>query len=191
LGPSGSYPAATLIENNLVYGNGGMGINVYYSNNVTIRSNTVYDNIRDPLITFAAGDISVWNSSYVTGANNIAVTNVTTNSKLKSIWDQTWDGTNIGNIWANNITFNGTPGQASTNGAHAPYGTPITAANGNILGSDPQFVNLAANNFTLQATSPAIGSGTAAYGVPTLDLAGNTRSTIAIDMGAFAFNIAQ
>lgn len=48
-GPAGNYPAATLIENNLVYGNGGAGISLWYSNNVTLRNNTVYNNWRDPL----------------------------------------------------------------------------------------------------------------------------------------------
>jgi serralysin len=190
MGPSGSYPAATLIENNLVYGNGGVGINIYYSNNVTIRNNTAFNNNRDPLITFAAGEISVWNSSYITGVNNIAVANVTMKPALLSIWDQTWDHTNIGNVWGNNLTFDGTPGDPSVGQfAKWGYGTAITAANGNILGANPLLVNPAHNVFTLQPASPAIGKGTAAYGVPACDLAGNVRSTTAVDIGAFAFNI--
>jgi serralysin len=190
LGPAGSYPAATLIENNLVYGNGGIGINIYFSNNVTIRNNTVFDNLRDPLLSYASGDIAAINSSYVTGTNNIAVTNITTNSKLLSIWDQTWDHTNIGNVWANNLTFNGNPGQPSV-GTFYLYGlgAAVTAANGNILGSDPRFVNAPAEGFSLQNASPAIGHGTSAYGVPALDLAGNVRSPAAADIGAFAFNV--
>ncbi len=187
-GPSGSYPGFTLIENNLIYNNGGAGIILYYSNNVTMRNNTVFDNFRDPLITAPAGDISVLNSSYVTGVNNIAVSNPTTNSRILSIWDQTWDKTNIGNVWANNLTFNGTPGQPAT-GLFAKYnlGTPITAANGNILGADPMFTNPPMGIFSLSAASPGIGKGTNAYGVPASDLPGNIRPA-ATDIGAFAFN---
>lgn len=189
LGPSGSYPAATLIENNLVYGNGGVGINVYYSNNVTIRNNTVFDNNRDPLITYAAGEISVWNSSNVISVNNIAVANILAKRQLLSIWDQTWDHTNTGNVWANNLTFDGNPGDPSVTTFAQGSGTPITAAHGNILGADPLFVSPLHNVFSLQAGSPAIGKGTVAYAVPAVDIAGNVRSPAAVDIGAFAFNI--
>lgn len=190
LGPSGSYPSASLVENNLIYGNGGVGINVYASDNVTIRNNTVFNNLGDSQFGYAAGDISVWNSSHVTGVNNIAVTNALANSKLVSIWDQTWDGTNIGNVWANNLTFNGNPGAPSvtTFGAQGS-GAAITAASRNILGTDPLFDNAPAGSFTLQDPSPAAGAGTAAYGVPLLDLGGNVRSTKTIDIGAFAHSM--
>ena len=39
-----AYSPASLIENNLVYFNGGAGIEVYYSTNVTVRNNTAYWN---------------------------------------------------------------------------------------------------------------------------------------------------
>ncbi len=189
LGPAGNYPAATLIENNLIYNNGGAGITAYLSNNATIRNNTVFGNWRDPLQATPGGDISAFNSSQILGINNIAVSNPSANSRILSIWDQTTDKTNIGNTWANNITFNGTPGQpAVTNFAKYGLGAAITAANGNILGVDPLFSNPARNNFTLQPASPAIGRGTKAYGMPALDLAGNVRSAN-VDLGAFASSI--
>jgi|SRR5579885_303397 parallel beta-helix repeat protein len=190
LGPAGSYPAQTLIENNLVYGNGGIGIGLYYSDNATIRNNTVFNNFRDPLINYNGADVVVANSSHVVGANNLVVTNATApNPNILSITDATWDHTNIGNIWANNLTFNGNPGDPSI-GSYAQYnlGTPITAANGNVLGADPLFVNAPAGIFKLQSASPAEGAGTAAFGAPALDLAGHVRSQV-IDIGAFALNI--
>jgi parallel beta-helix repeat protein len=190
LGPSGNYPATTLIENNLIYNNGGAGIVAYYSNNATVRDNTVFANWRDPLQGAPGGELSAVNSSQIIGVNNISVCDPTTNPKIVSIWDQTWDNTNLGNVWANNLTFNGTPGQPAVSKFSPPYGTPITAANGNILGADPLFVNPAGAIFTLQSGSPAIGTGTAAYGVPTLDLAGAVRGTPP-DMGAYAYTIAQ
>lgn len=191
LGPAGSYPAATLIENNLIYGNGGAGIILFYSNYATIRNNTVVGNYRDPLNVYNVGDIAVLNSSYVIGVNNLVVTNATTpNPKLISIQDLTWDHTNIGNVWANNLTFNGNPGDPSV-GDYAKYGlgNPVTAANGNVLGADPRFAGAPAQDFTLQNGSPAAGSATAAYGMPALDLAGNVRAASSPDIGAFAFNI--
>ena len=42
------YRPATLIENNLVYFNGGAGIQVYKSTNVTVRNNTAYWNRQLP-----------------------------------------------------------------------------------------------------------------------------------------------
>jgi hypothetical protein len=190
LGPAGSYPGYTLIENNLSYNNGGAGINLYYTNNVIIHDNTVHHNWRDRLMGYNGGDITVLNSSHVIGVNNIAVTDITTNSKLLSIWDQTWDHTNTGNVWANNLAFNGNSGQPSVSTFNVyGMGTAIIAANGNILGKNPLFVNPAGSNFTLQAGSPAIGRGTPASGVPVLDLAGHRRSTTIIDMGAFAYNV--
>ena len=50
----------------------------------------------------------------------------------------------------------------------------VTAKNGNQLGVDPEFVNPSIQptsaNFHLRPTSPAIGRGTSAFGVPTFDL---------------------
>jgi serralysin len=140
---------------------------------------------------YNVGDIAVLNSSYVIGVNNLVVTNATTpNPKLISIQDLTWDHTNIGNVWANNLTFNGNPGDPSV-GDYAKYGlgNPVTAANGNVLGADPRFAGAPAQDFTLQNGSPAAGSATAAYGMPALDLAGNVRAASSPDIGAFAFNI--
>jgi hypothetical protein len=54
---------------------------------------------------------------------------------------------------------------------------------------DPLFDNVPADGFTLQDASPAAGAGTATYGVPALDLAGNVRSTSTIDLGAFAHSV--
>jgi hypothetical protein len=82
-------------------------------------------------------------------------------------------------VYANNLTFNLYTGQPSVT-------NNITTATGNILGRDPLFGNPWAGNFYLQAASPASGTGTAAYGVPTLDIAGKVRSTSIIDMGAYA-----
>lgn len=180
--PGGNYTQQTLIENNLVYNNGGAGILIWYSDNATVRNNTAFNNYRDN--RYPAGEIGVVNSSHAVVVNNVAVANPT-NSNM-ALWDQTWDSTNIGNVWANNVSFNGTAGQASV----FAYGgsTSISAANGNILGVDPLLTNPAKGIFTLRSGSPAIGHGTAAYGVPALDLAGNSRSSPP-DIGAYAYNI--
>ena len=42
-----TYPYASLVENNLVFGNGGKGIQVFVSDNITLRHNTAYYNNQD------------------------------------------------------------------------------------------------------------------------------------------------
>ena len=54
--------------------------------------------------------------------------------------------------------------------------------------SNPLFTN-ATNDFTLQATSPAIDSGNNSYATTTLDLSGNSRIfNTTVDMGAYEYN---
>jgi parallel beta-helix repeat protein len=43
-----SYESDTLVENNICAGNGGSGIRVFNSDNVLVRNNTVYKNLRTP-----------------------------------------------------------------------------------------------------------------------------------------------
>jgi len=65
--------------------------------------------------------------------------------------------------------------------------TPAAGGTGNIT-SNPQFVNAAAGNFRLQATSPCIGTGNNAYVTTnmTADLDGNSRIINGtVDMGAY------
>ena len=46
--PYGPYVGATLVANNVAFGNGGRGIHVYNSDNVTVVNNTLYENNQDP-----------------------------------------------------------------------------------------------------------------------------------------------
>ncbi len=186
----GIYAPQTLIENNLVFGNGARGIHVYSSNNVTLLNNTTLDNALDPIgLGTWRPELDAVNSANILYANNIAVA-----LEVKNQWnapnvsflDISTDNSNINNLWANNLSFNGTVGQASI----FFYGThsTITSAKGNKLGQNPKFVNPGLNEFTLQSGSPAILAGTNAYGYPPDDLAGNVRSAGTIDMGAFQYS---
>jgi parallel beta-helix repeat protein len=44
----GPYQSSTLVENNICAGNGGRGVHVFNSDNVTVRNNTMYQNMRTP-----------------------------------------------------------------------------------------------------------------------------------------------
>ena len=68
---------------------------------------------------------------------------------------------------------------------------PYTGGTGDISG-DPQFVNAAAGNFHLQATSPCINAGNTASAPGTTDLDGNPRTVnTTVDMGAYEYQSAS
>ncbi|WP_210529339.1 choice-of-anchor Q domain-containing protein [Rubellimicrobium arenae] len=178
-----NYTFPTLVENNLVYENGGKGIQVTWSDHVTVRNNTAYHNNQDPLNTGTwRGELSNSQSSNNTWVNNIAVADPKLNSNNTAIDNTSYGGyTNKGTVWHNNITYNGTSGQASvkTDGGNAMP----TTADGNKLGVDPKFVQ-AGTDFHLQATSPAVDAGTNDFGLGAKDLDGQTRANGTVDIGA-------
>ena len=186
---SGTHPVAytgkTLIENNLSFNNGGRGIHAFNSNNVTVRNNTVFDNGLDTTMTGwgSIGEIDVASSSNVTAVNNIAVANQNINPYSVSLFDVGYSSTNFNNTWTNNLVFDGVAGEAPIYLSNTT--ATITAANGNLLGVDPQFINPALGNFHLATGSPAIGAGMASN-APTTDIELNTRGS-SIDLGAYMF----
>ncbi|MGO7536933.1 right-handed parallel beta-helix repeat-containing protein, partial [Rhizobium leguminosarum] len=69
-----NYTFKTLVENNLVYENGGKGIQVTWSDSVTVKNNTAYHNNQDPANSGTwRGELSNSASSNNTWVNNIAV----------------------------------------------------------------------------------------------------------------------
>jgi parallel beta-helix repeat protein len=188
---AGNYPYTTLVENNLVYGNGGKGIALNLSDDVTIRNNTAYFNNRDNLNTGTwRGDLNNEEGSNNTWVNNIAFADPSVNANNTAIGDESCCGyTTSGVIWKNNLTFNGTAGVASVLVNGSP--STVTAGNGNQLGVDPKFINPSLNptsaDFHLQSTSPAISAGTSTVGVPAVDLDEISRPNGAVDIGAYAF----
>ena len=67
-----NYVFNTLVENNLSYGNGGKGIHIFLSDNVTVRNNAAHWNNRDEL------NPGTWRGelSNFLGSNNIWVNNI-------------------------------------------------------------------------------------------------------------------
>lgn len=176
-----AYKYATLIEGNLVYSNGGKGVQIAWSDNVTVRNNTAWHNNTDTLNTGTwRGEFSNQDSNNNTWVNNIAVADPTRNSNNTAIAD-TGDNSNI--KWYNNLTFNGTSGKASLNTDGGNTGP--TAANGNLLGVDPKFVDPANGNFHLSGSSPAVDKGSSAYGLNSVDLDGGQRAVGTVDIGAY------
>jgi serralysin len=173
------YTPATLIENNLVYFNGGGGIHVFRSTNVTVRNNTAYWNRQLPGKFTWRGDLSNQESDDVTWVNNIGWANADMAKGNTALLEQP-HGKNV--VWLKNIAYAGIPGKASFN-RHGP------APAGNLLGVDPMLVH-PPSDFRLRPGSPAIRAGTSAHGVPGHDLAGNRRSEPA-DIGAYVAGAAR
>jgi parallel beta-helix repeat protein len=114
-----SYAYAGLIESNIVFNNGGRGIEVNSPQNVTVANNVAFDNARDPLgaggtpqegdlANFGAGPTSIW-------TNNVAWSD---NGKPTVISDS--------GQWTNNITT-GDPMLDPVTMQPKP-GSPVTAA---------------------------------------------------------------
>jgi parallel beta-helix repeat protein len=183
-----NYPAQTLVENNLTYNNGGGGIHVYRTDHVTVRNNTVYANYADSLDTTTwRGELTNIQGSDNHWYNNVAIANTTLGPNHTAIVDAAFSGsTNTGVTWYSNLTFNGTPGDPSIKIMRSD--SVITAANGNLLGVDPQMVGIGVTsdaNFHLQPGSPAIGAGTTGFGVPGNDLDGKPRQSTIVDIGCY------
>jgi parallel beta-helix repeat protein len=151
----GKYYGKTLIENNVVYNNGGRGIHAYLSENITIVNNTCYQNcasaeIEDGEITIIGKSGS--NSENCSVYNNILYAR--TGKKVNTVSNVT------GYVQKNNIYFNSENGYLLTT-----LGKP----------ADPMFNNVASGDFMLKSTSGAIDYGQSIIYFPNKDILGNTR----------------
>jgi len=145
-----AYHGATLVYANIVFGNGGCGVTVFSSDNVTVANNTAYRNQQSTTILGQIGELSSENSGTVSFINNIAVSS---GSALPAFID----AGSSKDSWDYNLTSGG--GNAIANAVHLTLGTH------NLAGVNPQFVaastNPATANFQLATTSPALKAGEA------------------------------
>ncbi|MHC5719621.1 MAG: right-handed parallel beta-helix repeat-containing protein, partial [Nostoc sp.] len=130
------YLGKTLIANNIVYNNGNSGINAYAAKNVDIINNTTYKN---SLVVSNTGEIKVNYSENVRVENNIMYASDNQTANILRYC------TNVN--FNHNLIYNSNVFQASDN---------LKAAGlQNILGQDPQFIDLSNFNFALKSTTPA------------------------------------
>jgi hypothetical protein len=182
------YNGTFLVENNLVYNNGGRGLYIMTAGNAVFRNNTSYWNSKSSFST--GGEMVVYDSHDVTFVNNIGWANPAYSPKNYAICDNGHWGNNSNITWKNNMTFNGTVGNPST---FFNKTTTTSVDNTNKLGVNPLLVNptivTADANFHLQSGSPAINAGTALLGVSTFDMDYTARvKGTGIDMGAYESN---
>jgi len=162
-GPLEPYRGRTLIENNLIFDNGGRGIHVFRSAKVDVVNNTCYMNQKSADIN--AGEFTAIQAAQVAFFNNIAY-------GRKDKRGNTQDGsTRV--LWGHNLFFNN---------------ADVLMHDG-IIEADPKFVasglKAPPEGFRLQPDSPALGCGLK-IAAPLVDLAGTPRPiTGPIDLGAY------
>ena len=160
----GVYKSATYISNNVVFGNGGRGIHVFLSDNVTVINNTSYFNCQSPELP--GSELSAIYAGNVSFINNISVPHDNLQPMGQYISTNIISDHNL--YGANAITAN-------------PYGT-------NIIIGDPKFmiptINGLVADFHLQDGSIAAGAGTQTD-APTTDHDGQPRQSNSVDIGAY------
>ena len=180
------FPHRTLIENNLVYDNGGSGIHVYRSNNIDVFNNTSYHNLHNKGITGTfRGEYYNHLSRDTNWRNNIAFANPG-NGVLRhnrAIFAHKAQVV----VYENNITYStDTTNTYSLTVLDAEI-TEAYLIENNLIGSNPQFMDAANQDFSLQISSPAINAGSDDI-VSLMDINYATRTQGTIDVGAFEFD---
>lgn len=158
--PLGVYRGKTLIENNIVYQNGGRGIHIYKSDAVDIINNTTYQNSRHPQIQ--DGEVTVNTSSQVRVLNNILYSR---SGRPANGVSQAPDV-----VYDSNLIFNATQFTGSTDRNRF---------------ANPRFVSPRRGNFGLRPNSPAIDAGSPV--ATATDWFGRARGDGRIDLGAIEF----
>ncbi|HIK16634.1 MAG TPA: putative Ig domain-containing protein [Leptolyngbyaceae cyanobacterium M33_DOE_097] len=197
--PFDAYQGRFLVANNLVYNNGGFGINVFQSENADLVNNTLYQNSRNPDLN---GEIITAGSNNIRAENNILYARDGRRANLIT------SSTNV--VFDRNLAYNSSiafqsasPPNAALGGgfayvdsvaANAEAANVLAAGLQNIVGQDPLFVDPVNGNFMLQAGSPAIDTGSTVYGSTVgTDILGTTRrdgdgiNGIQTDLGAYEY----
>jgi parallel beta-helix repeat protein len=174
-----AYRGRSYVANNLVYDNGGRGIHVFSSDNVVIVNNTTYNNSSQPqtpegeITTVCARNVKVYNNIMYARSDRPANTRRSTSESLAFCGRS--DGVSLDDkatqIYDYNLVFGSTS-------------FDTTRAN-NIMGRDPQFLDLASRDFYPLASSPALNKGSSALYAKT-DFGKTPRpQNGGVDIGAF------
>ena len=193
-GHPASYRGKILVENNIMFGNGGRGVQIYQSDNAIVVNNTAFRNNQDPYESgYNPGEIEVndggneliYNNILFSDGANDATANDTSGHHRGISVKYSRDG--AGSIISNyNLIYN-PQGSAEYMYFTQSDSNPVRFGRSDIFGN-PLFANANVNpalaNFHLQPASPAIGAGNAAM-APASDIMGVSRSvTGPVDMGA-------
>jgi hypothetical protein len=155
-----AYPGNTLILGNLTYNNGGGGVHIFLSKNVTAASNTSYNNMRDSYNPGTLrGELSNGGSQNITWLNNIAFSVqgsgvLALNAPVVN-WAVNLYNSSNGNFpdtgtWSHNLFYGGSVASVSGNSISSSL---------NMIGINPLLTNPAGGSFVPLSSSPVIGAG--------------------------------
>jgi parallel beta-helix repeat protein len=157
------FPYRSLVSYNVSYANGGRGIHVFRTSNVTVANNTVYGNGTDPCLSaYYLGDLS-----QAGGANNIWMNNISQSvvtavnpacaycggRNVPLVAGDAAGITDENNTYTDNITYGGNNVQLFNNDVN------YFSCSSNQCGTLPDFTSTSVPNFALEPSSPAIGKG--------------------------------
>lgn len=174
------YSGRTLVQNNLVYGNGGSGMHAYAANHVDFVNNTAYHNAQSPELSWrqiSAGskcrDIRLFNN--ILWAQDGKPINLDTFGSAEILYGHNLmfgDGNNATNVGGGFDTGSGESQQARSIENQV---------------ADPWFVRPALDpeiaDFTVLPLSPAVGRATPEH-LPLVDLFGEVRDSTRAVAGA-------
>jgi parallel beta-helix repeat protein len=168
----GKYTGKTFVANNVIYNNGGRGVFINESENISVANNTCVKNCTLEQYQTISNDGEIYgtNIGYTSIFNNVLYHDK--NVFATNIQNISNNAGNVQNTITKNLTF------------IYNADTPADATQNPLLG-DPKFVNVNANDFRLLSTSPAINVGLTT-GAPTTDILGKTRVN-GIDLGAYEY----
>lgn len=173
---AGVYRPATLVENNLLYNNVGRAVVIVRSDNIVVRNNTAWNNlrIRNPTTSVSTlGSFSCQDTDGVRWMNNIVVGRSTPDVVL-------YDSRTTNTSWDYNILWNGVITIAD--------GSPTVLGANNYV-ADPRLTAPTTGNFRPATGSLALDGGTSAQAAAT-DFEGTPRPVGAkVDIGAFETRI--
>ncbi|MCL2659222.1 MAG: fibronectin type III domain-containing protein, partial [Acidobacteriaceae bacterium] len=146
-GDNNVYTGGALVIGNIMYNNGGAGLEIYESTNVVAANNSAYNNYTDPEIGGAnRGEIACGPCMNSTIINNATFSVVGSAPPLSYNSSFYYNSGSSGTVYTTNI------------GYPFPNGFPQLTS-GNKFPTDPMFVK--DGWFSLQAGSPALGAATA------------------------------
>lgn len=183
----GVGPSNNLIYNNIIYDVKSHGISLREgANNNQIYNNTIY-NVG---LKGSGSGLNVFSSSTIGSSGNILRNNLVHSATTVPVNVDTASVNAGGNVLNNNLYYN--PGDDVGTWAGVTYSTLSAYRTGsgqeaNSINANPNFTNIAAQNFTLLATSPAINAG-ATIGAVTVDYVNQARpSGASYDIGAYEY----
>jgi hypothetical protein len=164
-----AYVGRTLIDNNVIYGNGSAAIEAFESDHVDVVNNSSYNDVLNSNVS-GRGEMNLNEASDVNVINNIFYASAGQNPAVVCC--------NASQVLLDyNVYSGGTNYSGTTAGPHDLTGNPLYV--------DPADANRMNVLLTLSPSSPALGSGTS-YLAPATDFLGNPRpGSDGYDRGAY------